>query len=754
MFDLNLLKDDVIIITPFKKDVLKFINQFDYSIKVINKNELLENISFKYDDSSIVFLMNKGYSYNKAKELLSNLHFVKEGTDKLNFLTSLKKELEDHELLTSNYLYPHLFDNKEVYVYGYSSLDLELKKLLENIQVVPTYLEDTSRNRYVHKVKEFDSIEEEVDNFFNEVSLLVSQGTNLSDIKLLSYPSEYDLLIKKYAGFYKIPISLDEKFTLYSSSFFNEFISYYQNSSLEEAYEYIVSIVSEDKYCFLETLKGLIVDIKDLFSDKEKEYEYLISKAKDTYLSLPKYVNGLEIVSTSYLEDKDIFILGFNLLSYPIVKKDITLINDNEKEYLGINTTYRENQIEEEKLIKFISSHSKLHISYKNKVGKNEFYPSLLIDKLNLVKEKGEVNLLRGSLNASVLLTSFSKDKERNFGVKDEYFSSLDENLVNYKTYSHHFEKFDELNNKGNMSISYSSLNSYNKCPFMYYLDKVLALNDFKTTFDMELGSLFHLILERSSKDDITLEDILLECDNKFSKPEELFFARKASNNLYQLIQLNQKMIEENPSLKVVCEKKISILLDQYTTLLGYVDKIIFSEKDKVLMLVDYKTGNEVFDERKIRFGLSLQLPIYSLLLDEYYQDYDQMGIFIQSVIPSEEDYRLNGIMKKDISKIKIFDQEFGLPTYASKYFAGAKINKDGEFISSKALLEEEAWNKVILESKEQVINTISKIRQGEFSISPIVMVDENNSSPCLYCSHRSICFKEKSDQREERKGV
>jgi ATP-dependent helicase/DNAse subunit B len=169
---------------------------------------------------------------------------------------------------------------------------------------------------------------------------------------------------------------------------------------------------------------------------------------------------------------------------------------------------------------------------------------------------------------------------------------------------------------------------------------------------------------------------------------------------------------------------------------------------------VDYKTGNEVFDERKIRFGLSLQLPIYSLLLDEYYQDYDQMGIFIQSVIPSEEDYRLNGIMKKDISKIKIFDQEFGLPTYSSKYFAGAKINKDGEFISSKALLEEEAWNKVILESKEQVINTISKIRQGEFTISPIVMVDENNSSPCLYCSHRSICFKEKSDQREERKGV
>ena len=442
------------------------------------------------------------------------------------------------------------------------------------------------------------------------------------------------------------------------------------------------------------------------------------------------------------------------MLSYPIVKKDITLINDKEKEYLGINTTYRENQIEEEKLIKFISSHSKLHISYKNKVGKNEFYPSLLIDKLNLVKEKGVVNLLRGSLNASVLLTSFSKDKERNFGVKDEYFSSLDENLVNYKTYSHHFEKFDELNNKGNMSISYSSINSYNKCPFMYYLDKVLALNDFKTTFDMELGSLFHLILERSAKEDITLEDILLECDNKFSKPEELFFARKASNNLYQLIQLNQKMIEENPSLKVVCEKKISILLDQYTTLLGYVDKIIFSEKDKVLMLVDYKTGNEVFDERKIRFGLSLQLPIYSLLLDEYYQDYDQMGIFIQSVIPSEEDYRLNGIMKKDISRIKIFDQEFGLPTYSSKYFAGAKINKDGEFISSKALLEEEAWNKVILESKEQVINTISKIRQGEFFISPIVMVDENNSSPCLYCSHRSICFKEKSDQREERKGV
>ena len=124
MFDLNLLKDDVIIITRFKKDVLKLINKLDCSVKVITKNELLENISFKYDDEAIVFLMSKGYSYSNAKEVLDNLHFIKEGNDKLSTLSLLKKELIENKLISGNPLYKYLFENKVVYIYGYSSLDL------------------------------------------------------------------------------------------------------------------------------------------------------------------------------------------------------------------------------------------------------------------------------------------------------------------------------------------------------------------------------------------------------------------------------------------------------------------------------------------------------------------------------------------------------------------------------------------------------------------------------------------------------
>ena len=753
MFDLNLLKDDVIIITRFKKDVLKLINKLDCSVKVITKNELLENISFKYDDEAIVFLMSKGYSYSNAKEVLDNLHFIKEGNDKLSTLSLLKKELIENKLISGNPLYKYLFENKVVYIYGYSSLDLELKKLIEFINISPIYLNDIEHGKNNHQVKEFERIEEEVDYLFNEICLLVASGVQLSDIKLFEYPSEYELIIKKYASLYDIPVQFKEKFTLYGSSYFHRFLEIYQNSSLKEAYEYIASNIDDDKYHFLNNLRSIIFDINGLFSSKEKEYEYLINKAKNTYLSLPKYLNALEIVDKNYMLDKHIFIIGFNLLSYPFIKKDVFLLSDLERKYLGINTSLIENSIEEEYLTNFILSHQKLHISFKNKAGKIKYYPSLLIDKLHMEKTKGEINLVRGKLDPSKLIVGLSKDREYNYGVRDQFVSALNEIDIEYRNYNHQFVGFDEIKNTGNLTISYSNINNFNKCPFMYYVDKILGLSDFKSNFDLDLGDFFHKILERSQNEEFDLDKLYSECCKTFSKPEELFFAKKIANNVLALIDKNKEMIIENPSLKVVCEKRISILLDKYTTLLGYVDKIVFSEKHKVLMIVDYKTGIENFDYKKIQFGLSLQLPIYSILCDEYYQDYKQMGVFIQCVVPDKEDYRLNGILRNDIKKIKIFEKDFGIPMVRSKYFSSVGIDKEGNFYKSSSILDKKTWNDAINKSKKEVLKAVDKIRNCEFDISPIVIVDENHFSPCSRCMNRSICFKETSDQREVRKG-
>ena len=64
-----------------------------------------------------------------GKEILDNLNFVKNGTDKLDLLMSLKEELIKNDLLKTNPLFIHIFKNKKVYVCGYSSMDKQLRNL-------------------------------------------------------------------------------------------------------------------------------------------------------------------------------------------------------------------------------------------------------------------------------------------------------------------------------------------------------------------------------------------------------------------------------------------------------------------------------------------------------------------------------------------------------------------------------------------------------------------------------------------------
>ena len=174
MFDLNLIQDNSIIITSnkVKKEIISLINSIDLNVKFISKEELKRNIFFHYDDKTIKFLMDEGYSFDNANELIENLYFLKNGNEKLDTLISLKDKLDQMNLLKYNYLYKYLFSNKKVYIYKYSKYDKELILLLEYINVKFTYLEDipVSKKPLVYQFKD---INEEVDSCFNMVCNLV-----------------------------------------------------------------------------------------------------------------------------------------------------------------------------------------------------------------------------------------------------------------------------------------------------------------------------------------------------------------------------------------------------------------------------------------------------------------------------------------------------------------------------------------------------------------------------------------------------
>lgn len=747
MFDLNLLEDNSIIITPnsIKKTIINFTNSTNFNLKYLTKEELIKNFIFNYDDRAIAYLMTKGYSFSNAKEILENLYFVKKGNDKLNKLFAIKEELIQKDLLINNYLFKQLFFNKKVYVYGYSPYDKELKMILNQLDIQFFYLQDQMVNGEI-EVYEYNEIDDEVDNAFNMICHLINQGIDINKIKLFSYGDDYDLIVKKYAIFYHLPINFKKEMRLYESPYFNMFLEEYSKSDLINAFSNIQSRVEIDNYDFLNHLKQLLFDIYGIFENKELEKQYLIDKSKHIYLSNINSQGGIEIVDENYLLDDYIFILGFNLSNFPKVYKDVNYLSNEEKQYLGINTSVDMNLIEEERLVNFLKIHSHLHLFYKCCKGKEIYYPSVLIEKLNMKVIKGYITNIQFSLPSAIYKVCSYKDNENNYGLINSYVNALLDDILDYKTYNHKYNGFLKFDGQP-LFLSYTSIENYYNCPFSYYVSRILNLNEFEEKFNTKLGSYFHDILESCSYDGIDVNKCDNEIDKIFETSKEKYFAKKLIRQIKNVIDYNYQFIQEN-NLNFECEKELKIQLNNENYLKGKIDKIIYDSQKNKAIIIDYKTYNFEFDQRKVNYGLSMQLPLYSFLMNKVMPNIIQEGVYIQNVLNdttySLKDLRLKGISKFDSNLVKCFDSIMSLPSQKSSYIAGWTTTKEG-LKKTNSMLDEQEWNELISLTAKKIEEAFVRIRQGEFSISPVKFKDSN---ACQYCNHRSICFMDIRDYR------
>ena len=753
MFDLKIIENDVIIVAPnsIKKDLLPHTNLLDCDIKFISKEELKKNSLFDYDDRSIAYLIKKGFSYSNAKELIENLYFLDETkrgiSEKIDSLLDIYNELIERKLLYFNPSYKYLFSNKKVLVYGYSRFDKELVKLLDMNLANYLFVYDEEKE-YEKTVYKYSDIEDEVDEAFNNIALLVDSGVSIDKIKLYSYSEEYDLVINRYKEYYDLPINFESEMKLSSSFYFKEFLSKYDESNLLDAFKDVCEKIKVDNYHFIDKLKKVIIDVNGLFDNRQEERKYLIESAKSVKLINPKYLNGIDIVDYHDINDDYIFILGFDLLNFPFIHKDKSYLSDKDKALLEINDSTSLNLIEKDLLVNFIKSHSHLHLSYKEKIGKVVYYPSLLIEELNLKEVKNKITLTRYSETSLKMKLCKELDVKENYGIESKYEIPLD--ILDYKTYDHSYKGLTNYLGLKHNTFSVSKIESYNKCPFSYYVDNILNLSSFTDSFNATLGTFYHAILEKSVKEEVNLQDYSLEIDSLFDSYCQKHFAKKLLPQLNDVIKFNNDFLKANPSLKVMCETRLNSYLNDQDKLFGIVDKIIYSDISKAMIIVDYKTGNTSFEEEKIEYGLSLQLPIYSYLVNKNFKDYQVVGIYIQNVLKdtseSSSDLRLNGITKNDLEVVRSIDSSLNY-VMKSTYIYGLSLDKNHKIEQKKNILSEERWNEVVNKSLDRFNESVSNIKKGEFSISPVSFIDEQTSC-CSYCKHKDICFKTYKDVR------
>lgn len=706
MIDISNFNDCIIVCPNAIKEYLLRIKEKEQNIKFLTKKEIFDNTYFSYEFKDIYKLAKeKIMRFDNTKEIIDNLINIPERFNDCYEL--LKKHLNYNEL------FKNLFVNKKVYIIGYSTIDEELinalNKNTNNYQFV-----NIDSSKYQHSYNEFITREDEVLFLINKICTLIKNGIDINKIYLYKYPKEYNLIFKKYAYYYNLPIEFENDTTLYETNLFKAFLDDINKYDLNIAISNLEN-VKNDKY---NTLTKLAICINDasFIKDKEDLIKALAYLAKNTKLDNVTYEKSIKLIDYNKIvnDDEYVFIPSFALNIFPHINKDIDLLTDNEKIECERNTSTINNKIEKELLKRFINNTKNLIITFSN--NNYSSYKSTLISQLNIVKNENNNIAFYNQKMAEVKVAKL-KDEPYSDDEESKYANTFTNEEIRYKKYDNQFKPFNILNKK-EFCLSYTAMNMYYECPFKYYVKYILKLKD-DTNFNLNLGNLFHQILDDSNKKEIDLNDYSDKLNNNDLTTSEKYFTKKLINQVFDVINLNNEFLETTQYKEIKTEEKIEL-----GNFEGKIDKYLIDEENKNIIVIDYKTGNYNFSDKYLTYGCDLQLPSYIYLLENHYKGYKVTGSYIQKVCEDldkdKKHYLLNGITIDDVNIQNRINNNI------SKYI---KLTKRTEDVFA------EYYNIV----KEKIDNAVNSIQSNEFQIEPLKI--EKTCDACTYCNYKSICY-------------
>lgn len=772
--NLQNLKNNSILIIPnqLKENILIKINSYTqlFNFKIMSLEDFKKKYYFDYTTESICFIMKKyNFDYEFCLEILEYMYSIDEFSEyteeKLNFLTQIKKQLINNNLLIFDNIFKKIIKNRTIYIYGYDYIDNISKKMLENSNVEAIKKQNENYN---HNVYEFETIDDEVKFVAGKICELIINKVPINKIKIIKPGSEYIQIIKRIFKIFNLPINLNNNY-LISTEIVAKFLNFLdkditktlnkiknsmnKNNELEQIeYNQIINICNKYNWCdnFIEIKEALI-------------YEF-----KHTEIEIPKLTNVIEFVSLNnnvFEDDEIIFLLGFNQNNYPKTYKNDDYLNDDLKSLIDLETTTTKNIINYNTLIDKLKNIKNIYISYKLKTPFNTYYKSQIIDdlKLNIIKSphnKEHYSKLNDQLNLAVQLDNYFK-----YGEKAEELELLLNNYqdINYHIYNNQYTKINENSFRkylqNNLLLSYSSINNFYRCGFRYYMENILKLQITNNDFTLFIGNLFHYILSKMYNEKFNLEfDFQNYVNNnyKIQNYKEKYFIEKLKQELKFIIETIKQQDQYTSFDQYLFEEviKIDLSKDNYNiTFKGIIDKVMYKKNNEetLISIIDYKTGNPNLNLNNIIYGLDMQLCIYAYLSSKMktFANPKLVGIYLQKILNNEinivknkdyltqkkENLKLQGYSTNNESILKQFDK-----TYEdSNLIKGLKIGNNGFYAYSK-IFDQAMLNSLLQITENNIKNSRDKILNREFYINP-KRIGIKNLIGCEHCQYKEICF-------------
>lgn len=737
-----------------KKKQLKEKNPFD-NIKIMTLKELEAIYPYKYTEKTLDYIItNYHVLLDIAKIYLEQI--IKYPVEKITgekgeFLTKLKKELINQNLLEPNELLKEELKKKEILIY------LPKTKHLENwLEPFSIKFEKSTTENYSPKIYELETLEDEVLFLSEQIHKLLTNHILPEQIKLTNLKSDYYPAIERIFKLQHIPVNLSNDPTLNQTHIGNTFLNNLKTMSPKEALiELEPLLTTEDTI----TIYNQIIEIVNKYIHLKNASMFITNELSTTKRKKQKNKNAIEEVQFDELEpEKDtyIFLLGCNN-DFPTIYKDENYLPDKVLRSINEDTTTEKNKLSKTIALEKIKSCPHMTITYKRTKNGSECYPSPL---LKYLEEPSHPEL---KWNTSHLLNQIYLGIETDEYVK---YNTTSKNLeflkthyqIPYRTYDNNYSKIptNTLHTYlKELKLSYTSIDIYNKCPFRYFITYILKIIPYESTFTLFIGNLFHKILEH--KDRENWKSLYDELSTDFEANwKEKYFLEKLKPELKNILDTINTQESEMDLPYETFETELYSKIPSYlpSTFEGRIDKIKYqkTKENTIVCLIDYKTGSTKILKELIPLGFSLQLPLYLYLIKhtEQFKSASVGGIYFQNILPNRinrNDKKTYEMQKKDALKLQGYSNrnqkilQYVDKNYNdSKIINGLKTKNDGEFYQYAKVLDESDMDTLTSVAKNFIEKDALEIQNGEFPMTSKIIDNKTNIS-CEYCKLKDICY-------------
>ncbi len=170
----------------------------------------------------------------------------------------------------------------------------------------------------------------------------------------------------------------------------------------------------------------------------------------------------------------------------------------------------------------------------------------------------------------------------------------------------------------------------------------------------------------------------------------------------------------------------------------------MIDEEYRYFLIIDYKYGDENYNQGDLEKDYDLQLPFYLYAFQRQNPDLKPAGILYQQTSlkkdqrGKEANYKMKGLVIDLVSVLKRID-----PTLSK--IQGVRVNKDGSLPqNSRSFISRDGFDELIKNTEKVVSGVSQRIAAGDFVIKPILIdIDQRtkDSISCKYCKFFGICY-------------